>query len=113
MWRWIVKLTVFVAALAVSSGAAVAQQLDVDFQITEDTQIAGCSGASVVGLDPNGDGFLAVRSGPGANYRKIDELHNGDEVRTCEPRGEWWGIYYDEPRRKGWVHENWLGNWAG
>ncbi|HEY9038765.1 MAG TPA: SH3 domain-containing protein [Roseovarius sp.] len=107
------KLTTLIAALAISSGAAVAQQLDVEFEIVEDDQAAGCLGAEVMGLNPKGDGFLSVRSGPGANYRKIDELYNGDTVRPCASEGAWWGIYYGQPRRTGWVHGNWLGNWAG
>lgn len=107
------RLAVLIAALFIPSGITLAQQLEVDFHILEDDQAAGCLGAQVVGLDPNGDGFLAVRSGPGADYRKIDELHNGDTVRPCASKGAWHGIYYGEPRRKGWVHGNWLGNWAG
>lgn len=102
---------VFLAPFAVwlaLTGSAAGQQLDVDFRIIEDDQAAGCLFARVGGLDPKGDGFLAVRSGPGANHRKIDELHNGDEVRPCERKGQWSGISYGEPRRKGWVHRNWL-----
>ncbi|WP_167360249.1 SH3 domain-containing protein [Sulfitobacter dubius] len=90
-----------------------AQQLDMDFLIEEDEQAAGCLGASVEGLDPNRDGFLAVRTVPGTNYRKIDELHNGDGVRPCVRNGNWWGVYYGNPRRNGWVHGNWLGRWVG
>lgn len=87
---------------------AAAQTLEVDFFILEDDQAAGCLSATVTGLDPQGDGFLAVRSGPGTGYRKIDELYNGDHVRPCDAQGKWHGIYYGTPRRKGWVHGNWL-----
>ena len=100
-------------AIILAAGGAVAQQLAVDFTIIEDDQAAGCSGATVMGLNPNGDGFLAVRTGPGTGYAKIDQLYNGDFVRTCEISGPWYGVYYGSPRRKGWVHGNWLGNWAG
>lgn len=102
-----------VLALLSLSGSALGQTLVVDFQITEDDQAAGCLGATVTGLKPNGDGFLAVRSGPGSHYAQIDALHNGDVVRPCVKRGAWWGIYYGKPRLKGWVHKNWLGDWAG
>ena len=95
------------------SSAANSQQLDVEFGITEDAQAAGCAGAVVTGLDPNGDGFLSVRTGPGSKFRKLDELHNGDSVRTCAKQGAWYGIYYGSPRKVGWVHGNWLGGWAG
>ncbi|MGR3757269.1 MAG: SH3 domain-containing protein [Tranquillimonas sp.] len=101
------------AVMALICSPLTAQQLDVEFQVLEDSQAAGCSGATVTGLDPNGDGFLAVRTGPGTQYAKIDELHNGDRVRPCARHGNWWGVYYGEPRQKGWVHGNWLGQWAG
>ncbi|MCQ0093213.1 SH3 domain-containing protein [Roseovarius sp. M141] len=107
------KLMTLIMALSLTSVAAGAQQLDVEFQIVEDGHAAGCLGAMVVGLNPNGDGFLSVRTGPGTNYRKIDELYNGNSVRPCAKEGAWWGVYYGQPRRKGWVHGNWLGNWAG
>ena len=93
--------------------AAWAQQLDVDFEVVEDDQAAGCGLSVVVGLNPGGDGFLAVRSGPGTEYRQIDELHNGDLVRTCAIHGQWIGIYYGEPRLRGWAHGNWLEHAAG
>ena len=102
-----------IAALVLAAAPAGAQQLDVEFEIVDDGQAAGCAGAMVTGLNPNGDGFLAVRTGPGTRYAKIDELHNGDRVRTCAQAGDWWGVYYGAPRRKGWVHGNWLGGWAG
>ena len=108
-----IKFSAAIAAVLFLSGPVFAQQLDVDFLILEDDQAAGCLGARVTGLDPNGDGFLAVRTGPGTQYRKIDELHNGAGVRPCERRGNWWGVYYGSPRKKGWVHNNWLGGWAG
>ena len=95
------------------AGNAHAQQLDVEFQIIEDGQAAGCAGSYVAGLDPNGDGFLAGRKGPGTQHSKIDELYNGDMVQTCAQAGRWIGVYYGEPRRKGWVHGNWLIDGAG
>jgi Bacterial SH3 domain len=94
--------------LLLVGGMAGAQQLDVPFHILEDDQAAGCLSAYVTGLDPNGDGFLAVRTGPGTGHRKIDEIHNGDLVRTCATSGAWVGIYYGKPRRVGWVHGKWL-----
>ncbi len=107
------KIRSLILVLALSGGTAAAQQMDVDFQILEDAQAAGCAGSIVSGLNPNGDGFLAVRTGPGTNYRKIDELHNGDTVRTCAQKGSWFGVYYGQPRRKGWVHGKWLVAGAG
>src|SRR4051794_31849558 len=38
-----------------------------------------CGGTGVVvDLDPHGDGFLAVKSGPGLSYPRIDKLYNGE-----------------------------------
>jgi hypothetical protein len=52
--------------------------------------------------DLNGDGFLAMQTGPGTDYRKIDELHNRDKAWTCSVNGSWIAAYYAKPRRKGW-----------
>lgn len=101
------KSFVLALTLTLASSIAVAQ-LDVEFTILEDEQAAGCLASIVTGLNPNGDGFLAVRSGPGTDYRKIDELRNGDVVRTCARNGPWIGIYYGDPRKRGWAHGNWL-----
>jgi hypothetical protein len=107
------KAKAWALALILAGSMAAAQTLDVDFTVFEDDQAAGCAGSYVAGLDPNGDGFLAVRSGPGTKHRKIDELHNGDEVRTCAQSGAWVGITYGTPHRKGWVHGKWLVDGAG
>ncbi len=107
------RLGLLSAAFVFLCTTANGQQLDVEFTIIEDDQAAGCAGSIVSGLDPDGDGFLAVRSGPASSYRKIDELHNGDLVRTCAANGRWFGIYYGNPRRVGWVHGNWLIDGAG
>jgi hypothetical protein len=92
-----------------------------------DGQMANCVSSRVSGLKEGGDGFLAVRSGPGSEYRKIGELRNGDEVIIFDVRGKWAGIVYatsnvacasTETRpvpydSKGWVHTKWLQEVAG
>ena len=59
---------------------------------------AGCGGgcymATVVGLNPYGDNFLAVRNGPGSRYYMMDRLHTGDDVIVCGSRGRWKRIFY-------------------
>lgn len=107
------RISVLALALTLFAAQPQAQQLDVEFKIIEDAQAAGCAGSIVSGLDPNGDGFLAVRKGPGTQHAKIDQLYNGDTVRTCARSGRWIGVYYGTPRRKGWVHSNWLVDGAG
>lgn len=124
------KMGAIAMALAAPAGA---QQLDVQIRESAgDGQAASCYSATVVGLDPNGDGFLAIRSGPGSNYRKIGELYNGDVVLVFEGRGRWFGILKQDARNarpdtcanngparrlngrpKGWVHGNWLRGLAG
>lgn len=91
---------------------------------SDSTWISGCSGppngaagcaSLVAGLDPDGEGFLVVRSGPGTGYRKLDELHNGDSVRICHRSGNRIGVTCRSQgaERKGWVHGRWLRDGAG
>jgi len=103
-----------VACVVLTACAASAQSLDVPVTAIPDTQAAGCASSTVSGLDPSGDNFLAVRSGPGSQYRKLDELHTGDVVRTCDRQGDWIGIYYPNLNgRSGWVHGSYLTDLAG
>lgn len=88
-----------------------AQVLDVPFAETgDDGGAPRCSSRTqVIGLDPNGDGFLSVRSGPGTDYAQIDKLRNGDIVYSCDFRGNWIAIVYGPSKaKKGWVHGRWL-----
>jgi hypothetical protein len=85
--------------------------------------LSTCGLSNVWGLKASGDGFLAVRSGPGPQFRKIAELHNQDRVLIYEQRGQWLGIAYGDlpksdcvsnvarPARAvstGWVAEKWI-----
>jgi uncharacterized protein YgiM (DUF1202 family) len=104
---------------------AAAQSLDVPITVPRgDGQAADCATSYVAGLDPNGDGFLSVRSGPDSGYRVIDEVHNGDVVAVCDRRGDWVGVFYtgsnigtgyrdEHAARSGWVHSDWLRDLAG
>jgi hypothetical protein len=88
--------------------------LDVPFSDNGgDGQAAWCATSIVTGLDPDGDGFLSVRAGPGTQYRKLDELRDGDQVSTCDSRGPWVAIVYGPSKRRGWVHGRWLKYLAG
>ena len=65
-------------------------------------------------LDPNGDGFLSIRSGPGSNYSEILRVRNGDSmpIDTRKCRGKWCyaeSINKDGRRlqQTGWVHTGW------
>lgn len=115
----------FLWFLVLSSGPAFSQNLDVAFETPRtEFEANGCGIHYVAGLNPNGDGFLAVRTGPSADHRKIDEVHNGDVIYACVKKGPWRGVLYtgssqhNEHRaqhspRKGWVHSKWLINGAG
>ncbi len=39
-----------------------------------------------------GNGFLAVRSGPGSGYRQVGELYRGDRVSVYDRRGSWYAV---------------------
>lgn len=106
-----------------------AQDLEIPIMEIADEDLDTCALGEVRGLKADGDGFLAVRTGPGTNYSKIDELNNKDKVWLYEQRGKWIGIAYatdeapcdpiDQDRplqvngKKGWVHENWISIIAG
>lgn len=106
-----------------------AQQLDLPIVEQSDGDLDTCLLAEVHGLKANGDGFLAVRSGPGSEFTKLDEVYNGDRVWIFENTGKWHGVLYgvdevncspidkdralDKPGKKGWVHENWIRPLAG
>lgn len=85
-----------------------------------------CAEGSVHGLDPSGDGFLAVRKEPASSSRMVDKLVNGDSVYVCGARGGWMRVVYPlaseclgklgsrnegaTPIRcsSGWAHGHWI-----
>jgi len=116
------------AAPSGSNGAVASVELDVPiFERGGDGQAANCASSRVSGLKSDGDGYLSVRSGPGTQYRKIDELRNGDLVFVFEVNGDWAGVVYKTSsvrcsstdtrqvpfKHRGWVHQNWLKDVAG
>ena len=57
------------------------------------------STGTVMGLDPQGDGFLSVRSGPGGRaYQEIDRVFNGQHVFICSQDGPWFAVVYTTER---------------
>jgi hypothetical protein len=93
---------------------------------------ACASTGQVVGLNPRGDGFLSVRSGPGGRpYREIDRLFNGNQVYICGETGPWLAVVYPAgrdcgvstpwpvrqpytgPCRYGWIHSRYVRVIAG
>jgi hypothetical protein len=57
-----------------------------------------CAYGVVHNLDPKGDGFLAVKAGPGLHYACMDKLYNGKQVIICGDKGEWHAIVYTKTR---------------
>ena len=120
-------------ALGIAASAAT-RRIDVPV-MAGGTKIDACySEGQVVGLDPNGDGFLSVQSGPGGRpFREIDRLHNGQMVSICTENGRWYGVVYSKgqatdcnvssswpirqpytgPCDYGWVHQRYVRITAG
>lgn len=121
---------VAVSTLAILLPSALhAEPMELPVIERENGNLDTCALGQVTGLKADGDGFLAVRSGPAEDFSKLDELHNGARVWLFDRQGEWVGIVYgvDElscspvdadrevpyPGDKGWVHENWIEIIAG
>ena len=83
-----------------------------------------CTGY-VVGVRPlnqydhaNGNGFLAVRTGPGTGFNQIGELYLGDEVSVWDRQGNWLHVYcmsgqclnplWGSPTPQGWAYAKYL-----
>ncbi|MDA9224538.1 YARHG domain-containing protein [Tateyamaria sp.] len=68
---------------------------EVPVMIYREYDLDPCGAGRIIGLDPNGDGYLSVRNGPGQNYKEIDRLYNDDWVASCDKYGnDWGGIVY-------------------
>jgi hypothetical protein len=65
-----------------------------------DERVKACGDTGeIVGLDPQGDGFLSVRSGPGGQpFQEKDRLFNGNEVSICARSGPWLAVVYSDQR---------------
>ena len=102
-----------IAAILLVCGAA-SPVLSQNVVIPDDRTTEIETGCQVQGLDPNGDGFLALRAGPGTNYPQIGQLRNGDAayLASRSARGRW--LYVEngaidgrEARFRGWIYDAW------
>ncbi|GEO13953.1 integron [Microvirga aerophila] len=125
-------------AVSVSALDALAQpraRIDVPVMVGGTGVLDGCASVGqIIGLDPRGDGFLSVRSGPGGKpYREIDRLYNGNQVFVCHDKGPWLAVVYGQsadgtcgvstpwpvrqpytgPCRSGWIHSRYVQIVAG
>jgi uncharacterized protein YraI len=65
-----------------------------------------------------GNGFLAVRTGPGTQYPQIGELYLGDEIAVWARNGNWYQVQcmsgrcvnplWGQPNPNGWVSGRYL-----
>ena len=127
--RLSLQLTIFLIATVLGNAASRAGDLEVPVMVRADGDLDTCAFGEVTGLNPKGDNFLAVRSGPGSNYAMIDKLHAKDKVWMFGLQGSWIGIVYginelncspvardhvyQGPGKKGWVHKKFLVILAG
>ncbi len=104
-----VALVAPILATLMATPGAWAQQVLVPSDRTSGME----TGCQVQGLDPNGDGFLALRAGPGSDHAQIGSLRNGDAAYLmAPPRGNW--LYVEngaidgrEARFSGWIYDAW------
>lgn len=89
--RYLKPLKASARAEQASSGTPVLIGGDVDGD--------ACSIGAVSGLTPGGDGFLAVRSGPGSSYKLVGKLLENQVIAICNssPDGKWIGVVYSRP----------------
>ncbi|MEM9278469.1 MAG: SH3 domain-containing protein [Pseudomonadota bacterium] len=108
---------------------AKAQQLQKPVMEVPEEDWDTCSFGKVANLNPEGDNFLAVRSGPGTGSAMIDKIFKGDKVWVFNLDGDWMGIVYgveevscppvESPReyqgpgKKGWVFGKYIKQIAG
>jgi len=120
-------------ALACLPAATLAQDASVPVIAGQIHGYDACGLVGVVrGLDPRGDGFLAVRAGPGSTYAKVDEVYADQLLNVCDDRGKWLGVVYSHesedcgvstpwprpaaytgPCRSGWVYRTYVKDFAG
>ncbi|MBW7920735.1 MAG: SH3 domain-containing protein [Rubellimicrobium sp.] len=65
-----------------------------------------------------GEGFLAVRAGPGAGFEQTGELYRGDEIAVHDRQGNWYAVtcmagqcmepLWGPPMPGGWVYGRYL-----
>jgi hypothetical protein len=61
----------------------------------------------VGGLDPNGDGFLALRTGTGSNAQRIAKMPEGTMFEVLGSEGKWFYVRLLDGR-EGWAHSDWI-----
>ena len=97
-----------------------------------ETQEDACgSWGEIQGISKHGDGFIAIRNGPGSKFKIKDKIYyNSTQVTLCDFHGKWIGIVYGDtdcgtsspiPKRQpykgkckvGWIYEKYVRLTAG
>jgi hypothetical protein len=92
----------FASGLLMLAFVAAAAKPDVPVIVGAEEELDACgSWAEVSGLNPKGDGFLAVRGGPGSDYPMRDRLRTRDAFFVCDVSrdGKWMAIVYPRKRQ--------------
>ncbi|MGI9480371.1 MAG: integron [Hyphomicrobiaceae bacterium] len=90
-----VHVVVSVALCAMLPIASALAESRKKVRVGGERNLDACGGVGVVvGLNPKGDNFLAVRSGPGSRYKMRDKLREGQMYFDCDAHGKWIGIVY-------------------
>ncbi len=99
--KWLVGAIALIILGVYAASATVTVSKWVPVMVGADPGMDACGGwGRVKGLDPAGDGFLAVRSGPGTEYSAHARLKNGQSVFLCETRGNWEGIVFTNDKNQ-------------
>ncbi len=61
----------------------------------------------VAGLDPQGDGFLALRSGTARGSERLLKMTEGTRLSVLGQDGVWFHVV-TEAGHEGWAHSNWI-----
>jgi predicted aspartyl protease len=96
--QWVRNICLCGVAIAVTQETVASNRIDVPIVLGGEKSSNACGDAGeIIGLDPQGDGFLSVRSGPGdPQFREIDRLFNGNKVYICANNGPWLGAIYND-----------------
>jgi uncharacterized protein YraI len=61
----------------------------------------------VTGLDPYGDNFLSLRTGPGGGYPEIMRMGENTILEVLETAGPWYHVRLRDGTM-GWAHSRWI-----
>jgi hypothetical protein len=89
------RLLIALGFAGLLAGGLAAQQLDVGVLVGGEPDLDACGAwGEVTGLNPDGDNFLSVRSGPGSDFQEIDQIGPTQGLFLCDERGKWIGVVY-------------------